>query len=71
MIVARNRTVADVIDEVRPWFGGRIVLVSGDLARRRVDGVYDARDPVQAVKGVIGPSGGTLRFVTPWVMVIS
>lgn len=70
-VVARNRPIAEVVEELRPWFGGRIMLINGDLGRRRVDGVYDAHDPAAALRALVGEAGGTVRSVTPWLLVVS
>ncbi|WP_199553399.1 FecR family protein [Sandaracinobacteroides hominis] len=69
-LVVRNRTIADVIEELRPWYGGRIILLSRSLGRQRVDGVYDAHDPAAALSTLVGTAGGTVRRIMPWLIVI-
>lgn len=70
-VIARNRSIADVIEELRPWYGGRIVVLGSALGRKRVDGVYDAHDPVRALRALVGQAGGKVRRITPWLIVIS
>lgn len=70
-VVAHNRPIAEVIDELRPWYGGRILLTNSDLGQQRMDGVYDARNPQAALRALVGEAGGTVRQITPWLIVIS
>ncbi|MFT4055062.1 MAG: FecR domain-containing protein [Novosphingobium sp.] len=70
-LVARNRPIAEVIEELRPWFAGRIVLLDADLGRKRVDGVYNARQTKDALSALVERAGGNVRRITPWLIVVS
>ncbi|MDR7154794.1 transmembrane sensor [Sphingobium xenophagum] len=67
---ARDRAVSDVIDDIRPWYRGKIVVMSKALGKRRVNGVYDPRDPSKAIRSMILPLGGAVTQITPWLIVI-
>lgn len=67
-IVARDRPLADVVDDLRRYFAGSIVLVDADLAARRVTGVYNLADPVGALRAIVGAHGGLVRQVSPWLL---
>ncbi|MHA6721317.1 FecR family protein [Sphingomonas sp. RS6] len=67
---ARDRTVADVIDDIRPWYRGKIVVASKALGGRRVNGVYNPRDPGKAIRSIIGALGGRVTQITPWFIII-
>ncbi|MCW5698206.1 MAG: FecR domain-containing protein, partial [Bauldia sp.] len=70
-IVARSLAVADVVDELRRSFAGAIVLVDGALGRQRVTGVYNLDEPEAALRAAVGVHGGTVRRVSPWLLVVS
>lgn len=70
-IIARNRPIEEVIDELRPWFGGRIVLLNRALGRSRIDGVYNAREPESALAAMVSDAGGKVQSITPWLILIS
>lgn len=70
-VAARNRPVAEVIDRIRPWFGGRIVIADESVGRRPVTGVFDASDPARALEALVGPQGGRVIRVTPWLLIVS
>ncbi|WP_311267771.1 FecR domain-containing protein [Sphingobium sp. WCS2017Hpa-17] len=67
---ARDRTVAEVIDDIRPWYRGRIILMDDAIAARRVNGVYNPRNPLQAVHSLVGPIGGSVTRITPWLIIV-
>lgn len=67
---ARDRTVAEVIDDIRPWYRGRIILMGSALAARRVNGVYDPRDPAKAIRSMALPLGAKVTQITPWLIII-
>lgn len=70
-LVVRNRPIAEVIDELRPWYGGRIISLNSVLGRKHVDGVFDASDPAGVLAAIARQQGGTVRRVTPWLLIIS
>lgn len=67
-IVARDRPMADVVDDLRRYFAGSIVLVDAGLAARRVTGVYNLADPVGALRAIVGAHGGSVRQVSSWLL---
>lgn len=70
-IVARDRSVADLVDELRRYHRGTIVIADGGLARERVTGVYNLSDPAVALRAVASAHGATVRQISPWLVVIS
>lgn len=70
-IVARDRSVADLIDELRRYHRGTIVIADGGLARERVTGVYNLSNPAIALRAVASAHGATVRQISPWLVVIS
>ncbi|WP_146037309.1 FecR family protein [Novosphingobium guangzhouense] len=70
-LVARDRPIAEVIEELRPWYDGRILLLNSGLGDRRVDGVYNARKPRNALDALVSDAGGRVRQITPWLIIIS
>ena len=49
-IVARDRAMADVVDELRRYYRGMIVVADDALRGRRVTGVYNLSDPKEALE---------------------
>lgn len=68
-LVVDGATIAEVVDEIRRYYPGMIVLRDDDLAGRRVAGVYDLTDPLAALRAVVHPHGGTVRD-WPYVAVV-
>jgi transmembrane sensor len=69
-VLAENQTIASVIDEIRPWYGGRIVLTDAALAARQVTGIYRLDDPAEALSLIVRPYGGRVTRITPWLLVV-
>jgi transmembrane sensor len=70
-VLLRDQSIAHAIDEVRPWFRGRILLMDDRLARRPLTGIYNLHDPVAALKLMIDPHGGRITQVTPWLLIVT
>lgn len=70
-ILARRRTIGDAIAELRPWFGGRIIITDDSLARRPISGVYHVDDPAKALVSMVHPYGGHITRFTPWLLIVS
>lgn len=70
-IVVRDRPATEVIDALRPWYSGIIIVRGNGFARQRVTGIYNAADPVEALKGLTQAYGGSVSTVTPWVIILS
>jgi transmembrane sensor len=68
-IVARDRPMADVVDELRRYYPGLIVVADSALRGRRVTGVYNLADPKAALSAIVGAHGGSVRQVAPWLLV--
>jgi transmembrane sensor len=71
-LVAHNRPIADVVEELRPYFGGLIVIANDRVGRRSVTGVYNLREPVEALRAV-GRAHADISVtrLLPWLVVIS
>ena len=71
-IVAHDQPISDVVNELRPYFNGAIVIASDAVARRRVTGVYRLREPVEALRA-LGRAYGEISVtqVLPWLVVVS
>jgi transmembrane sensor len=64
-------TVSEVIAELRRYDSGWIVVTDGNLLRQRVTGLYDLRDPVEALRVLVGPFGTQVRSISPLLTVVS
>ena len=71
LLVAQDRPVAAVVDELRPYFRGFVVLRGAALARQPLTGVYNLADPVAALRAIAETQGATLHRLSPWLIVLS
>lgn len=69
-LTVRDAAIAEVIDELRPYFAGYIFVADDAFSRQRVSGVYDLNDPVRTLNGLAESHNGRLRQISPWVIQI-
>ena len=65
-----NATVAQVIDELRRYHRGWIVIADPELANTRVTGLYDLRETQRALQALVEPMGAQLNEYSPLVLVL-
>ncbi len=70
-IVARDRSVTDLVNELRRDYGGIIMLASPSLGQERVTGVYNVADPAAALAAIAGAHSGQVHRLSPWLLVIT
>lgn len=70
-LLSHDRPLREVVDMLRRYYGGTIVVTDGALANRTVTGVYNLADPEEALRGIVQTHGGRVRHLTPWVLVVS
>lgn len=70
-LVVENALLADVLDAIRRSHPGAILVTDTGLEDRRVTGVYEIDRPERALRALVGPFGGVVRAVTPYLLVVS
>ena len=70
-LLIESATIGDLIEELRRYRSGAIVITDDTLAARRVTGVFALSDPIRALKAVVEPHAGRVREITPWLVVVS
>lgn len=70
-LLSHDRPLREAIDQLRRYYRGTIVVTDGAFAERTVTGVYNLDDPEEALRGIVQAHGGTVRRITPWLMVVS
>lgn len=69
--VTHDRPVIEVVDKLRQYYGGMIVVQDKTFAERRVTGIYDLRDPVATLRNLASSHDATVRRVSPWLLVVT
>lgn len=70
-IVARNKSIADIVDMLRPYYGGMIVVRDDTFAALQVSGIYDLSDPLATLGNLATLHGATMRRISPWLVVVT
>lgn len=70
-LMVENQPVASVVDALRPYFSGSVLLIGDRLARQPLTGAYNLGDPVGALRAVASAQGASVHLVSPWLLVIA
>lgn len=71
MLVVRDRSVAEVVEAIGRYYPGKIVLADAAIASQRITGVYNLNEPIGALTAVAAAHGAKLRWISPWLAVVS
>ncbi|MEM9683595.1 MAG: FecR family protein [Pseudomonadota bacterium] len=70
-LLIERATLGDLIEELRRYRSGAILITDDALSARQVTGVFDTTDPIRALKTVVEPHAGQVWEITPWLVVVS
>ena len=70
-LIARDEPLGAVVDGLRRYYAGKIIVADGVLAAQPVTGVYNLADPVEALRGIARAQNAVVRRITPWVVIVS
>lgn len=70
-LVVGNRPLSAVVDVLRRYHDGFILVTDDALDRRMVTGAFDLGEPERALRALAQPFGAKVRRITPFLLVIS
>ncbi|MDF1747536.1 MAG: FecR domain-containing protein [Alphaproteobacteria bacterium] len=71
-LVAYDRPVSEIVNTLRPYYNGIIILASDDLGDLRVTGIYNLQQPAQAWEARAQAHQGLIvHTISPWVIVLN
>lgn len=70
-LIVDRATVADVVEELGRHYPGVVLMHDRALGDRLVSGVFDLRQPIEALQAAVRTHDGSVTRITPYVVVIS
>lgn len=70
-LVVDRATVAEVVEELGRHYPGVVLMRDRALGGRIVSGVFDLRQPIEALQAAVRTHDGSVTRITPYVVVIS
>ncbi len=70
-LIARDRPMTEIVDALRRYYDGMIVVQDGAFARTRVTGIYDLRHPETTLSSLASSHDARVRRVSPWLLVVT
>lgn len=69
--IVNDQSIGEVIDRIRPWYGGYIIARGPGLQSRRVSGIYDLRHADRALEALARAHKVTVSQVSPWLRIVT
>lgn len=70
-LILQDVPLQDAVAQLRPYYGGGIVVADDVLAGKPITGAYNLNDPEDALRGMARAHGAVVRRITPWLIVLS
>ncbi len=70
-LVAYNLLMSDIVDTLRSYHQGVIIIQSASFSELRVSGLYKLNDPIATLSSLATAYGASVTQVTPWLLVVS
>lgn len=70
-LLVEGASVEELVDQIRPYYSGMIMIRGQGIRTRRITGTFSLRDPADALRTIVEPHHGTVTQVTPWVLIVS
>lgn len=70
-LIARDEPLGSVIDQLRGYYGGKIIVLDNGLSAEPVTGVYNLADPIEALYGIARAGDAEIWQVSPWIVIVS
>lgn len=70
MLFVNDAPIARVVEQIQRYHPGWVRLTDDALGSQRVTGLYDLREPDNALRALIRPYGGRVRHVSPWLVML-
>ncbi len=70
-LVARDRPAGEIVEVLRRYYAGAILVHDDAFADRRVSGLYDLRHPEETLRDLATAHGARVRRVSPWLLIVT
>lgn len=69
--VARDRPIGEIVDRLRDYYDGAIVVQDSAFASRLVSGVYELGDPETTLRNLASAHDAVVRRISPWLLLVT
>ncbi|MFT8679725.1 FecR family protein [Gluconacetobacter sp.] len=70
-LIVRDQSAEQVINALRNYYHGAVLLHAPVFAKRRVTGVFDLRHPEQTLRELAASHAANVRRMSPWLLVVT
>ncbi|WP_407316222.1 FecR family protein [Pseudomonas sp. nanlin1] len=69
-LIADDQPIAELLQNIRRYYPGLIVLNDEVFGERKVTGVYNLNEPEAALRALVQAHGGRVKALGPWVLLV-
>ncbi len=70
-LIAQDQPLRDVLNRLRRYYTGMIIVTDDSLSTQPVTGVYDLENPTGALRAIARSQNAVVRAITPWLLIVS
>lgn len=70
-LIANDQSIGDLVEQLRRYHQGLILLQDKTLAAQKVTGVYDLRNPEAALRALVQAHGGQVKVANAYLWIVS
>lgn len=70
-IIAKENSVSSVVDRLKPYYRGVVVLYGSSFGEKSLTGVYDTSDPTGAFRAIAAAHHAQMHQVSPWLTILA
>ena len=70
-LIAHNQPAGEIVDTLRRYYHGAIIVHDDAFAAKRVSGLYDLHDPVKTLRELAAAHGSTVHRISPWLLIVT
>lgn len=71
LLIADKESIRDLVERIEPYYPGRIFLAPGGVANKRVSGVFDLSNPIEALRAALHPHGASVHEIPSLLAVVT
>tara|TARA_R110001599_G_scaffold84952_18_gene228469 strand:+ start:2472 stop:3560 length:1089 start_codon:yes stop_codon:yes gene_type:complete len=71
LLIADKESIRDLVERIEPYYPGRIFLAPGGVADKRVSGVFDLSNPIEALRAALHPHGASVHEIPSLLAVVT
>lgn len=70
-LIVRDRPVSEIVNVLRRYHRGAILLQDETFAAQRISGIYSLSNPVETLSNLAAAHGAKVTAISPWLLIVT